>query len=593
MTSKELKDQILYGKTPVEIAQELVDNAQNQSNLYSDEQIQREIDNAINYAKWSHVYADSSQNLENVVVTGTKRYEGGNLDEVVVKPKSDSNNNLEAIKNDQNLTDAEKAEIERNVKLAQENMKVDNLTSYDEAHPEGDPNCTNHAIMPNTGGITQEKKLEKADTYLNFFLPEYGVQDFINERALWQKGTHNLTGEPGWFYFKIFFHFNDFKGLFGGVLNNELPSTSALRYLFGIRKYYKLEQIQDRMLALLKFTYTLSYINSTCPWFFIGISNMNELNGLHLYELTKEKSFEIICNTEAIDMRLNTLLDMYRYACYDEINCKEIIPENLRKFDMSIILMNVPIKYFQTGMIVAGDTANLAQVGKNKKTVLNKIINGINKTSQILASTANIETYDYKTLTGKNNTQIDKLSFQMFTLKNCEIDPISFKQYIPSSINNSQFFKLGGASIKIKYDRIYKHTFNEWQQMMYGSTGFLYDARSNFTNIHQKNVLLQNTIDHTKYEGYFNQAAEATNNQRLNAIRDSKYNIFFNKDLDAYKSLIDFSEAVIKDSLINVNNPKFLGNIYDEHLDPNDWEATWLKARDNFTNFFSFNDDKR
>ena len=52
-------------------------------------------------------------------------------------------------------------------------------------------------------------------------------------------------------------------------------------------------------------------------------------------------------------MKLNTLFDLYRFACYDDIYKKEIIPENLRKFDMEILIMNIPLKYFQTAFTYA------------------------------------------------------------------------------------------------------------------------------------------------------------------------------------------------------------------------------------------------
>ena len=43
-------------------------------------------------------------------------------------------------------------------------------------------------------------------------------------------------------------------------------------------------------------------------------------------------------------MRLTSLFHLYQYACYDEINMKEIIPENLRKFNMGILVFNAPIR---------------------------------------------------------------------------------------------------------------------------------------------------------------------------------------------------------------------------------------------------------
>jgi len=416
---------------------------------------------------------------------------------------------------------------------------------------------------------------------LDFILPQYGVADFINERALWQKGVHNLAGEPGWFYFKIFFNFKDTKGLFGGIMTNEIPNTSALRYLYGIRNFYANSKIQDRMLALARFAYTLSYINSISPWFFMGINNANKLNALDLNELTKEKSIDLVCNGDSIDMRLNTLLDMYRYACYDEINQKEILPENLRKFDMSIVIMNAPIKYFQTAMLASAKTSKIGQLGHNGSTVLNKAISGINKIAGLMAGSS-INTFDFKNINGSNNGVDNMLSFQMYTLKNCEIDPISFESYVPSNLNNSQFNKQGLGYIKIKYDRCYKHTFNEWTQMLYGTNGILYDKNAwEFKGAHQN---LLNLGINKKYNTNLNN--KNTNEERIAAIQKSIYNSFFDKDDEAYKGLIDFSEMVIQDSLINVNNPEYLGNIAEDY-DETNWGDKWNKTKGKIKDIFT------
>lgn len=419
------------------------------------------------------------------------------------------------------------------------------------------------------------------DNTLDFLLPQYGVQDFINERANWQKGVHNLTGEPGWFYFKLFFNFHDTKGLFGGIMDKTIPNTCAMRYLYGIRDFYTYDKIYDRMLALARFTYTLSYINSVSPWFFIGVNGLNKLNGIKLTEFGKPGSIDLVCNGESIDMRLNTLLDMYKYACYDEINCKEIIPENLRKFDMSIVIMNVPIKYFQTGMFVSGQDSTINQIGKNGGTMLNKAISGINKITSFMNG-SNTEYFDYKTINGQDNSLENRLSFQMYTLKNCEIDPVSFENYTSNSMNNTQFTRMGNSAIKINYDRSYKHTFNEWSQMMFGSDGIYYDG-----GIRQ--VKSKNNLTAFLTESDYNADPSVINAQsnRIAAIKKSIYNSFFNKDTDAYKALIDFSESVIEDSLINTTDPEYLGNI-GTNYDEKDWGDVWQRTKDNVKNFFKF-----
>lgn len=415
---------------------------------------------------------------------------------------------------------------------------------------------------------------------LKFFIPQYGVQDFINERSLWQKGVYNITGEPGWFYFKIFFNFhNSNRGLFAGIMDDTIPNTSAIRYLFGIREFYDYDKIMDRILSLCRFTYTLSYINSITPWFFIGLNGIDKLNKVNLGDFSKEKSIDLICNGESVDMRINTLLDMYKYACYDDINCKEIIPENLRKFDMSILIMNVPIKYFQTGMVTSGQDSKMSQIGSNGDTVLNKAIKGINNVTSFLNG-SNVKYFDYKGTLNTNNSLENCLSFQMYTLKNCEINPSSFESYLSNSMNNSQFNKIGNATIKINYDRCYKHTFNEWTQMMYGSDGIHYDG--NTKPYKESGVLSSMVVKESENDKKIFEKQK----ERIKAIKNSIYNNFFDKDTEAYKALIDFSEMVIEDSLINTTDPYFLGNI-GTNYDQNSYEDMWSKTKDKVNKFFT------
>ena len=458
----------------------------------------------------------------------------------------------------------------------------DSISKANQEKFEADANASINAIGSALSRNTiDDKHTSVKNDFLDLSVPNYGVQEFINERALWQKGIHNLTGEPGWFYFKIFFNFKDPKGLFGGILTNEIPLTCALRYLYGIRKFYKISKIEDRILSLARFAFTLSYINSISPWFFIGLNGVNRINAVNIFEPTKEKSIDIICNGESVDMRLNTLLDMYKYACYDEINQKEIIPQNLRKFDMQILIMNAPIKYFQTAMMTSGQDSTMSQIGSNGSTVLNKVIKGLNEvTSFINGSSGN--KFNYKTIQGTDNSINDKLSFQLYELKNCEIDPVSFEGYAPSSMNNSQFFRQGLGSIKINYDRAYKVSFNEWTEMMFGTLGVLYDK--NISDLTSKENLLKNAFN---TENYLRTNDTSVNSERIKAINKSIYNTFFNKDTESYKGLIDFSEAVIQDSLINVDDPYYLGNI-GENMDINSYEDLWKQTKKRVTDFFKF-----
>ena len=47
---------------------------------------------------------------------------------------------------------------------------------------------------------------------------------------------------------------------------------------------------------------------------------------------------------DAYDDRIGTLLDLYRASCFSYQNKKEIVPRNLRKFNMGILLFSAPIR---------------------------------------------------------------------------------------------------------------------------------------------------------------------------------------------------------------------------------------------------------
>ena len=295
---------------------------------------------------------------------------------------------------------------------------------------------------------------------LAFSLPKWSYADFINERTIFQKGLGSIFNDPGWFYFKIFFEFENPYGLLGHCQVNvsdadaKFLNNCAYKYLEFLKESpvnkYQTDHIEDRMIALKRFTNLLQYISSSAPWFFKSIKNLQSINPLDNTKLTNEKTIDIECNPDAIDMRLQSLLDLYKYACYDDVNQIEIIPENLRKFNMSIVVFQSPIKALHT------------------------------------AVKANSTTFNYKTINpdsnGNSNSNITKwdnvMSYKIYHLYNCEIMTDSFQSTIASDMNNEKPFNIS-PSIKIKFDRLYTHTMNEIFGAMWGSDGFYYGKSIN------------------------------------------------------------------------------------------------------------------
>jgi len=396
---------------------------------------------------------------------------------------------------------------------------------------------------------------------LQLEIPNYSVENYIEERAKWTKGITSVADEPGWFYFKIFFKFNTNYGLFGGVLRDTnaaayFPSNCALKYLWAIDKYYTSDNVEDRIVALYKFTDMLSDICTNSPWLFKGVNGLGDAMKIRQNDFSKDQKIEILFNDERTDMRIGSLLNLYKFLCYDDINCKEVLPENLRKFDMCISLFHVPIKYFQTGIMVS-----------NKKNLATGLFSGkLAKIESIIEKTVNFLTtkakyFKYKTMYPENGNFSNMFSFKLFTFSNCEIDIDSISKYLESSqIDNSTAFNLGkGMSLAIKYDRVYYSEMNEWNQFMFGSMGFEYNAY----NEEFKERFI-------KFPDDFGLRRVQPKNywlDRLTSLKEAKEDSnFYDKNAEQYKALIDYSESIITDGLMSMDMEDYYsfikGNIY-------------------------------
>lgn len=468
--------------------------------------------------------------------------------------------------------------------------------------------------------IFDKSKISNTELYnhegngrLNFDVPYWGVKDFINERNFWLKGT-NLThgNEPGWFYFKVFFKFNTSYGLFGGIFSTgsmevssqESPSffsklkkeivgnitgdlglgskkteeidgdyasivnfpgvncaTQYLSSLADVGNYDSLK-LNERLLALHKFASLLFELSIKTPWSIKGISNLQQAFDVTLNNFSDEKSFDLLFNTETVDMRLANLLDLYKYACYDDINCKEILPENLRKFDVSIIIFHMPLKYIHTGISVLkfGDTEKKFNMLDNICTVANKqlgqygfINTGVNVVQGIAdvwkAFTTKSLLFDYKHLYVDNNDFSNTMSYKMLTFSNCEIDVSSFGKYVENvDMKNESPFQFGNTALKIKYDKVYYHNMNEWNQYMFGSDGFYY-------NEHVPNRLIptnaQEKSTSTYANLYKNRSSKKRWENRIEALSNVSEAGNYNSQLSdsQWKNLLDYSEIAVTGSL--------------------------------------------
>lgn len=344
-------------------------------------------------------------------------------------------------------------------------------------------------------------------------VPAWGYKDFINERVSFQKGLDSIATQPAWLYFKLFFKFDSSYGLLGGIMKSSdgskfAANNTAIQYL--TRNWYKLnDNMGARRKSLVKFVRSLSYISSYAPWFFKSVKDVNNALNMNLDNLTAEKSIEIECSEEATDLRLLTLMDFYKYAAYDAINQKEILPENLRKFDLDIVVFQSPIRYLQTS------TRDL----KGRTTV-------------------------YKNLNSANMT--DRMSFKLFSFQGCEIDYSTLNTMLPQTFSNQAPFQ-SSPTFKIKYDRVYQHNQNEFAKVLFGDSGFLWS---------QNEATAPETI---------NAESDDHENKRHKMMQyaiDNKY--YYNPASQTYKTLVDASESTISAAMMLIDGSAGLGNLYGE-----------------------------
>jgi len=316
---------------------------------------------------------------------------------------------------------------------------------------------------------------DNEDVNLLHLFPNYSVADYFKDIDKWKKQLNPFVTK-GHFYFKIFFNFDTNYGLLGGILNHNKSTNTAYAYLSLCENMglYKSQLISNRKNSLFKFVNTLSNISINNPWFFKSINGLNNIKGSYVNaEDFSDNTIEIQCSEESIDMRLGTLFDLYKYSCYDNIRNKEIIPANLRKFEMQILFCHVPFKKYQ----------------------------------QEFTSNENKE-YNDKSTNYIDVDPSDIMSFKLFTFQNCEFDVNSLNEFNDSP-SNENLFNLGNNQIRIKYDKVFETRLNEYEHIIVGQDGlYTFDDNGRFESI------AANIND--SYESYYIEAHDRRGNSNQN-----------------------------------------------------------------------------
>lgn len=290
--------------------------------------------------------------------------------------------------------------------------------------------------------------------------------DLLNSRHQFRKsGTNsgsdfNLYDTPSHKYFKIFFYFDngDVEGA-SSSSDNGLLSPTWLRSYVDVTNYYmynsawsylQMNDEVDRANLLKNFVNLLSNISSESPWYFSEISGLDSalerkqvMSENFLIESTRPK-ITIKCLPDSFDDRIGVLLDMYRTIVWDWKTKREILPSNLRKFDMGILLFETPNGYFHARKNARNSKPTISLDSTTEKLKLDEI-----EYSMAYASAGEMRT-----------------SYKYIELHNCEIDYGSSKTPY-SSLNNKDGLS-PEYTIDIHFDDCYESRYNEFAVSEFG-----------------------------------------------------------------------------------------------------------------------------
>lgn len=269
----------------------------------------------------------------------------------------------------------------------------------------------------------------------------------LNTRSQFRKsgtksgGDFNLLDSPGLKYFKIFFYFNngDSEGL-TDVANStgllaptwELDGLNDKTYYQynSAWSYLKMNYEDERANLLKQFVNLLSNISSESPWYFAELSGLDTalerkviMERDFKFEESRQK-ISIKCLSDAVDDRIGTLLDLYRSITWSWQMKREVLPANLRKFDMGILIYETPNIPFHK-----------------------------------MTQSSILKDYEYAEI-GEDNSSSYKTSYKYIEFHNCEFDYNSSKGNF-SSINNAEGIT-PEYTIDILFDDCYEARYNEF-----------------------------------------------------------------------------------------------------------------------------------
>ena len=311
----------------------------------------------------------------------------------------------------------------------------------------------------------EQSKYDKLESLGLLYDPlSYGV--FLNDvKKFRRSGTKsgdefNYYDTPTKKYFKLFFYFwnGDDEGM--GVNDEGLQSGGLLAPLWeafedeagnlmptkreeiwnytSAWSYLQLNDEVERADKLKAFVKLLSNISTSSPWYFSQIEGLSEaldrpqtMAPDFKFDESRKK-ISIKCLPDAYDDRIGTLLDLYKEIVWSWKMKREILPSNLRKFDMGLYIFESPIT-----------------------NIHNTVSTGLDSLSDSLFGATNNYASVNKDMYGSYLT-----SYKYIEFHNCEIDYNSGRTGL-GTIDNKEGFS-PEYTIDIFFDDCYENRYNEF-----------------------------------------------------------------------------------------------------------------------------------
>lgn len=160
--------------------------------------------------------------------------------------------------------------------------------------------------------------------------------------------------------FKLFINWNKDYGLFADDDLNRSGATtttnnSAVSYLYRIGQ-------ENRAVALKAWIKKFKELIAVYDFLFMQVEGLEVIqNRKPGHVFTEEDKLNIIIR-ETVDMRVQSLINDYNHIWYDHVRGVEVLPQNLREFDMFIMLYDV--NYYNT-MLYDIDNDELSGIDYN------------------------------------------------------------------------------------------------------------------------------------------------------------------------------------------------------------------------------------